>query len=231
MRYIALVILLISFKLEGQYQFDFETDSSGGIECFLGGMWRQIPEQRWCCDSIQPIEEDFSLHHSYDNPQEGCDYLVLWCDLLNTSEPFSFSFRIRHGFAPSSMNNWQLVIGARLFEDQEPDGQEPDLRERYLWEPDPGASDGGAPYILNGIVIGVNYTGTDDHIKMWGVRYGLSEILCSTPLNYQEQLGTVLAPLFQVLGDGEGNLELYWSPDPAEQALAFLGSCKIGEMD
>jgi hypothetical protein len=221
MRYIALVILLISFKLEGQYQFDFEIDSSGGIECFLEGMWRQVPEQRWCCDSIQPIEENFSLHHSFDNPQEGCDYLVLWCDQLNTSDPFSFSFRIRHGFAPSSMNNWQLVLGARLFEDQEPDGP----------EPDPGASDGEAPYILNGIVIGVNFTGTDDHIKMWGVRYGLSEILCSTLLNYQEQVGTDRAPLFHVQGDGEGNLELYWSPDPAEQALAFLGSCKIGEMD
>ena len=197
MRYLVLIILLFSYKLEGQYHFDFEIDSSGVEDCCSEGMWRQEPEQRWCCDAIDPIEGNFSLHHCFDNPQEDCDYLVLWCDRLNTAEPFSVSFRIRHGFAPSSMNNWQLVLGARLFEDQEPDGPEPDLSDpditdpdlmgTYLWEPEPGASDGGAPYILNGIVIGVNYTGTDDHIKMWGVRYGLSEILCSTPLNYQER--------------------------------------------
>ena len=205
MRYIALIILLISFKLEGQYQFDFETDSSEGIECFSGGMWRQVPEQRWSCDTINPIEGNFSLHHSFDNPQESCDYLVLWCDPLNSTDPFSFSFRIRHGFDPSSQNNWQIALGATFY-------------------------DGPEPHILNGIVLGLNYTGSDDHIKIWRVTNGVIETLCSTTLNYQEQVGTSQAPLFRMEGDGDGNLDLYWSPDPAEQMPRLLGSCRIQEI-
>jgi hypothetical protein len=205
MRYIALIILLISFKLEGQYQFDFEFDSSGVVECCSGGMWRQVPEQRWFCDTINPIEGNFSLHHCFDNPQEGCDYLVLWCDPLSSTDPFSFSFRIRHGFDPSNMNNWQFALGATFHDDPE-------------------------PHILNGIVLGVNYTGSDDHIKIWRVDNGVIETLCSTTLNYQEQVGTSQAPLFRMEGDGDGSLDLYWSPDPAEQIPQLLGSCRIEEI-
>ena len=210
MRYIALIILLISFKLEGQYQFDFEIDSSGVVECFSGGMWRQVPEQRWSCDTIHPIEGNFSLHHRFDNPQEGCDYVVLWCDPLNTKNPFSFSFRIRHGFDPSNMNNWQLALGATFY--------------------DGPATGGGKPHILNGIVLGINYTGSDDHIKIWRVNNGDIETLCSTALNYQEQVGTSQAPLFRMEGDGDGSLDLFWSPDPAEQIPQLLGSCRIEEI-
>jgi len=207
MRYFPLIILLFSFRLEGQYHFDFEIDSSEMENCCLGEAWNQVPGQRWCCDTIAPIMGNSSLHHTFDNPQEGCDYLVLRHDPLNVSDPFSFSFRIRHGFLPSNMNNWQVALGATFDDGQEPGGKE--------------------AHIANGIVLGVNYSGSDDLVKIWFVDEGVSEILCSTALNYQEQVGSSQAPLFRVQGDGTGNLDLYWSPDPAGQAIEHLASCRI----
>jgi len=190
--------------LEGQYRFDFENDSSTVNGC-LGSAWIQIPEHRWCCDTIHPIEGQFSLHHAYDNSQDGCDFLVLKHDLIKPGESFSFSFRIRHAYTPSSQNNWQLALGATL-------------------------SEGPEPSILSGLVFGVNFAGSDDLIKIWRLDRGKKELSLSTTLNYQEQVGTDQAPLFLLIGDGDGSLDLYWTPDPTEVLAMWLGSCRIDEL-
>jgi len=179
--------------------------------CLLGPAWMQVPGKHWCYDTIHPIKGGASLQHSFDNTEEGCDYLVLRHDPLNTSTPFSTSFRIRHGYPPSSMNNWQLAIGATFYEGQ-----------NQNWS---------VPFIRDGLVIGVNYSGSDDLVKIWRVENGLVDILCTTTLNYQEQVGTDQAPYFLVEGDGSGNIDLYWSPDPAAQDPQYLGSCLIGDMN
>jgi hypothetical protein len=199
MRCLVLIILLFSFKLEGQYRFDFEIDSSGMEECCLIGPWFQVPAERWCCDTIAPITGTSSLHHSFDNPAEGCDYLIFRHDPLITGNPFSIRFRIRHGFPPSNMNNWQLAVGAAF----------------------------GEARILSGLLLGVNFTGSDDLVKIWQVDQGMAEILCSTSLNYQETVGADQAPLFRIEGDGAGNLDLYWSPDPDEGTLEHLCRCRM----
>lgn len=206
-KYLTLIILLISFKLEGQYHFSFEIDSSEVEDCWLEGEWKQVPGQRWCCDTVLPIVGKSSMHHSYDNSQEGCDYLVFRHDPLNIQDSFVFSFRIRHGFLPSSQNNWQLALGATL-----DDGSGPE---------------GGEAQILRAIVLGVNYSGSDDLVKIWLVDQGVSQVLCSTTLNYQEVIGSSQAPLFRLQGDGGGNLDLYWSRDPVEELPEHLASCRI----
>ena len=172
--------MLVSFKLEGQHLFDFEIDSSVVEEC-PGSAWKQVPQQRWCCDTTDPIEGNASLHHCYDNPQDGCDYLVYRHDPLMTGAPFSISFRIRHAYAPSSQNNWQLALGATFSEGMESGESE---------------ANGGVPEILSGLVVGVNLTGSDDLVKIWHVDQGETEVKLTTMLNYQEQVGTDQAPLF-----------------------------------
>ena len=189
--------------MEGQYQFDFEIDSSGVGEC-LGNSWKQLPEKRWCCDTTDPIEGNASLRHCFDNPQDGCDYLVFRHDPLMPGAPFSISFRIRHAYAPSSQNNWQLALGATFSAE--------------------------VPEILSGLVVGVNLTGSDDLVKIWHVDEGKTEVKLTTNLNYQEQVGTDQAPLFLLSGDGNGKIDLYWSPDPTEQPSVWLGSCPVDEL-
>ena len=205
-----LFILLISFKLEGQYQFDFEIDSSGVEEWDIWKQWEQFPEDRWCCDSLQTIEGASSLHHCFDNPEEGCDYMVLKHEPINFTDSFSVSFRIRHAYAPSSQNNWQLAVAAELS--------------------DLGESSGGEPQILSGIVVGVNYTGSDDLVKIWGVHEGAIEEWCASSLNYQEQVGTILAPLLRLDWDGSGRLALFASLDPLNQPPELIAVCHPEDM-
>ncbi|MEA3462492.1 MAG: lamin tail domain-containing protein [Bacteroidota bacterium] len=175
-------------------------------ECNLGPGWIQLPEGRWCYDTIDALEGGSSLHHHFDNPQEGCDYLIFRHDKLNTADPFSVSFRIRHAYAPSNMNNWQLTLGAEFY------------------------ADGNVPRILSGLVLGVNYLGSDDLVKIWRVDDESCEVLCPTSFSYQEQVGTEGAPLFRVDGNGAGRLELYVSLDPDAEEPVFLGSCRMEGM-
>jgi hypothetical protein len=197
-KHVALFILLISFKLEGQYRFDYVIDSSEVEQCCPCSQWKQFPEGRWCCDTMEAIEGAFSLRHCFDNPEEGCDYLVFRHDPISFSDSFSVSFRLRHGFAPSSQNNWQLAVLAEFSEAE----------------------------ILSGIVVGVNYKGSDDLVKIWGVNAGVIEEWCTSSLNYQEQVGTALAPLFQLEWDGSSHLSLYCSLDPLNQVPELIGSCR-----
>jgi len=193
---------MFSFNLEGQHRFDFEIDSLHGSGSCLDQDWKQLPEERWCCDSQEPIEGSSSLHHCYDNAEEACDYLIFQHDLLNPTDSFSISFRIRHSFAPSSQNNWQVAVAA-------------DFRSE------------GEAKIFSGIVLGVNFTGSDDLVKIWRVVEGEISQLCSTSLNFQEQVGTELAPLFRLESIGNGTLNLYYSLDPQEQEPQWLGSCDL----
>jgi len=207
-----IIFFLFSFKLEGQYRFDFENDSSEVFNCCSGPEWIHFPEGRWSCDSINPIEGKLSLHHCFDNTQEACDYLVFRHDPLNLTRPFTWSFRIRHGYAPSSQNNWQLILGAEL--------------NSQLKSGDMGSVE-GEPVILNGIVLGVNFTGADDLVKIWQIKGGLTEILCTTGLNYQEDVGTAQAPQFTIRWDGEDGLELFFSADPHSEEPLLVGSCQL----
>lgn len=202
--------------MEGQYRFDFENDSLELTEYCSDSGWKQYPEGRWCCDSLEPIEGGYSLHHCFDSPQEGCDYLVIRHDPLNVQEYFSYSFRLRHGYDPSAQNNWQLALGAEFTGGRE--------------------SGESVPRILSGIVLGVNYMGSDDHVKLWRIRDGAVEVLYSTGLNYQEQVGTEKAPLFRIAGDGKGVLRLYMSMDPQSVdpdslESGFLGSCQVEDLE
>ncbi|MDF1573573.1 MAG: lamin tail domain-containing protein [Bacteroidales bacterium] len=149
---------------------------------------------------MEPLEGGSSLHHCFDNVQEGVDYLLLWHQPLSFADTFSLSFRIRHKYAPSSQNNWQVALAADV-------RSEPEAK------------------IYQGIVAGVNFQGSDDLVKIWRVAEGEIFELCSTSLNYQEQVGGGLAPLFRLQGDGSGRLDLYYSPDPAGQEPQWLCSC------
>jgi len=131
---------------------------------------------------------------------------VLRHDPLNTTEPFSCSFLVRHGYDPSSQNNWQVVLGAEFRK---------------------GADAGGDPPVLwKGLVLGVNYTGSDDLVKIWRVDEGETEMLCSTLLNYQDQVGTDLSPVFLLRGDGDDGLDLSISVHPDSDDMVHLGSCR-----
>ncbi|MDF1572701.1 MAG: hypothetical protein P1P82_13915 [Bacteroidales bacterium] len=95
----------ITFSLSGQSVFDFEKDSLSG--------WLQVPEGRWERSAANAISGAGSLHHAWDNPASGVDLIATDLQYPDLSDTLSVSFRVRHGYPPSSGNNWQFFFSGQ----------------------------------------------------------------------------------------------------------------------
>ncbi len=177
MKYQFLIFSLLPQLLCAQYYFDFEDDTIEATESSIFYQWQQVPEERWECDTAEAISGLLSLHHSFENPDAGEDYLILSHDPLQVSDSFFISFRVRHGYPPSAANNWQVAI----------------LADCGLGM-NPAMESNGIPCtITGGMILGVNFMGSDDLMKLWTCKNGNCEVSCITSLNYQEQVGTNVA--------------------------------------
>ena len=211
------LLSILPHVLWSQVHFDFEDGLLPGEGMDPIRSMIQVPSDRWDCDSIEAISGDYSLHHSYDNPESGCDYLVFTHDPFVADDSLSFSFRIRHGYSPSSANNWQVA----LFADFNVGGESRD------W--DAGTTSAEEPFgITSGIILGVNYKGSDDMVKVWRLQDQLVEEICASTINYQEAVGTEAAPWFRLIWHTDGVLSLFYSTDPMTTPPVRIASCRPG---
>lgn len=198
---VFVIFSLIPHLLLAQYHFDFETDSSNGPDFFPGSSWKQLPKERWKRSTEGAIEGVYSLRHDFDNHEGGCDYLIFNHHSVGDSDSLVFSFRVRHGYAPSSSNNWQLAMLA-------------DFQDESM-------------QIQKGIVLGVNFTGSDDLIRIWECDEGIPVEICVTPISYQEEVGTDAAPLFRLVCYRDGLLRLFYTRDPSLEEPVPIASSKL----
>ncbi len=211
MRWLNCFILLLGPAcLWSQSPVGFEDGEVQGYPGDLGWRVEQDPPHRWSVDSLNPISGTYSLHHSFDNSQAGCDYFIMHHHPFKRSQPedsisiggdtLSFSFRIRHGYPPSAGNNWQLAILAEF------EGS-----------------------IMEGIVVGVNMDGSDDLVRLWRARQGEYEELGASALNYQEEIGMGEAPLFRLTWQGDGLLVLWYASD-SSGTMREIASCSLYDL-
>ncbi len=205
--YVALLFSLFPVVLPAQYHFDFENDSTGGCGLSTVLQVQQYPSGRWECAVDGAISGNFSLHHSYDNPRSGCDYFFISHDPIQDSDSLSLTFRVKHSYPPSTANNWQVGLLATF------------------------SKEGALPgKITGGLILGVNFTGSDDYVKVWSCLNGECEQICSTAINYQELMGTEAAPQFRLVWYRDGRLDLYYSPDPMIEQPELVGSCQLDSL-
>lgn len=214
MKYLFLIFSLLPQFLWSQYHFNFESDTGGVAKPGLNDLWEQVPTGRWECAMEGAISGDYSLHHSFDNPDSGCDYVIIPHDPIQDTDSFSFSFRVKHGHPPSSANNWQVAFVA--------DGPEKiDLAN---------GSEGASCTITRGLILGVNFRDSDDLVKLWKCQDGNCLELCTTSLNYQDQAGTSVAPEFRLVWYREGGLDIYFTRDPEQYRAEQIGSCMLDSL-
>ncbi len=158
MKNILFVFFFLAINVtQGQMFFDFEHQDLK--------KWSQFPEKRWSLDSLEPIEGNYSLHHSYDNQNAGRDRLSFPASFSLTDTNLVWRFLVKYDYNPSSSNNW----GFFLVSDQ-------DAAEMH-----PSGSS-------NGYVVGVNYSGSDDCIKLWRISSGSGYEILNTGYNWQENI-------------------------------------------
>lgn len=222
---VLLLFLVFPRLLSGQYFFDFESDSPGEPPECPTGRWVQIPNERWSCSTDDPLSGHRSLHHTYDNPGPGCDYILFTHDAPVTDSAFGCSFRVRHGYPPSSANNWQVALLAKL------SGNPPVTKATDVTGLTSGAVEvkGTAAqeaweWISEGLILGVNLTGSDDRLTLWQCEQGNLHVICTTSVNYQEEAGPEGAPLISLEVNRDGVVSVYYANDPeSETFLAGRG--------
>ncbi len=169
-----------------QSNFDFENDTLSA--------WEQSPVNRWETSTDQSISGLFSLHHSFDNPDAGVDYVFTNLNYPILEDSISISFRVRHSYNPSRGNNWQLY-----FFSQYPD------------------------QLSDVFVFGVNYDGSDDLVKFWRVQDDEIEVLINTNINYEDKIGRDNSPYFVLSRDPDGIWEIEYNLQGDETNLVKIG--------
>ncbi len=144
----------------GQVQFNFENE---GTE-----KWLKDRAISWDTSSVEAISGIFSLKHNYDNPEAGHDQASFFIDSIHMETGTTeWQFNIRHGYDPSSSNNWAVFLAA-----------DADATQMY-----PGGE-------ASGYALGVNFTGSDDLLRLWKINKGVPVIMITTELNWQEVIST-----------------------------------------
>ena len=163
MKKVILLVWLMPYLAYGQIVDNFEHGNLIN--------WKQSAEGCWKADTSESISGRYSLHHIFDNSDSGTDQIGINIDSLHPSEgTVSWSFVVRHGYDPSSSNNWSVF----LMSDTGPSGI---------------FSDGST----NGFAIGVNLTGYDDTLRLWKIRGSEVTTVVDCRINWQSVIGTASA--------------------------------------
>ena len=175
MKKIILLALLMPLPAFGQIVENFESESIVN--------WVQSPEDRWNADTAACLSGKFSLHHIFDNPDAGIDRIGIRVKNLHPSQGITrWSFLVRYGYDPSSLNNWSVF----LMSDVGPESMSPA---------------GGA----KGYVIGVNFNGSDDTLRLWKVNANQAVTIINCRINWQTDIGTANPVKILVERSQDGN--------------------------
>ena len=159
MKRLVLFFLFYPGCIHGQICIDFEERS------LLN--WNQERDSAWQIQSDGSLSGLYSLHHSMDDSVGNHDQISLPLDSLVLAAALtSWKFRVRHGYHPSSANHWAVFLAA-----------DADAANMF-----PGGE-------INGYVMGVNFTGSDDSLKIWKMQKDHIEVLLKTSLDWQGSIG------------------------------------------
>jgi len=159
MKKVILLAVLMPFAAFGQIVENFEQGNLNN--------WVQSTGGRWNADSTAAISGKYSLHHSFDNPDAGSDRIGLQIKNLHPEQGVArWSFVVRHGYDPSSSNNWAVF----LLSDKEPATL---------------SSEGGT----DGFAIGVNVSGSDDSLRLIKVKGSILTTVVNCRINWQSSVG------------------------------------------
>jgi hypothetical protein len=174
MKKVILLALLMPLPAFGQIVETFESGTTVN--------WVQSIEGRWKADTSSSLSGKFSLHHIFDNPDAGVDRIGIRIKSLHPDEGVTkWSFLVRHGYDPSSSNNWSVF----LMSDAAPADISPD---------------GGT----NGFALGVNITGYDDTLRLSKIKSNQITTLITCHINWQTDIGMTNAAKITVERSQEG---------------------------
>ncbi len=179
MKNLYLFFLLFQVPLFGQIMENFEEGNMAN--------WIESEAGRWEVTTLNKLSGNYSLHHSFDNPNSGHDQISILLPGLRLNQGQThWKFKLRHSYPTSSRNNWAVFL----------------LSDSDAQHMHPGATS-------ESIVIGVNFTGSDDFIKVWKCSSGINEVIFNTGIDWEAELWVDSIACFEVSRSADGHWELY----------------------
>jgi hypothetical protein len=167
--------------------------------------WTESTAARWGASGNLPINGNFSLHHTYENDDAGHDQISIPSSAYNiNSQKTIWRFQLKYGYTPSSSNNWSCF----LFSDQDAANMHP----------------GGN---ANAYALGVNYTGSDDTLRLWKISSGSAAEIINTGINWENDIGVSDIIGFEVQRTTEGEWSVYVDFDGGFSDLVMSGTSVI----
>ena len=178
MKKLIIFLIFFPFCLNAQVSDNFEDGDISG--------WTESTAGRWAASDVSPITGSYSLHHIYDNAASGHDQISYDISSLNIGEgTTTWLFQVKYGYNPSSGNKW----GVFLFADN-------DASEMY-----PAGN-------VNGYLVGVNYTGSDDTLRLWKITSGSAAELIKTNIDWEDSVGISTSAGFEITRTSAGTWNL-----------------------
>ena len=139
---------------------DFEGGSISG--------WTESTASRWGASTTTPLNGSYSLKHTYSTASAGEDRISIPLTGLDlTTATTTWRMQVRHGMNPSANNSWAVFLSS-----------------------DGAASQMHSSGTANGYIVGVNYTGSDDTLRVWRVTSGAATVVLASGLNWESTIGT-----------------------------------------
>lgn len=166
----------------------------------------EYPAARWELSNEQPLADNASLHHAYDNTDAAIDAVSWPYEVIIETEPLEWRFLIRYDYNPSSGNHWAFYLASS--EDA-----------KYM----------SAENISNGLAIGVNLTGSDDTLRIWEVENGSFTPWLNTSINWQDNLEKGASINLKITLSETGKLSVFLKDSEETSVMQLVGSKTLNQ--
>lgn len=192
MKKVILVLLFIPFPAFAQIVDNFESGPD---------RWIQNDPARWKPDTLSAISGEYSYHHTFDNAEAGIDQSVIETKNLHADEGTTrWSFAIRHGYDPSSSNNWMVFLMSESISGKMLAGNK-------------------------GFAIGVNITGSDDSLRLVKFTGQETVSVLNCGINWQSSVGPTNAARITAERSAKG----YWKVEVYRMNGELIGSAAASD--
>lgn len=153
--------------------------------------WIQSPSNRW---STTLDNTNLVLHHSYDNSSAGRDYITSKVTVPSYENgKLTWRFQVKHGYLPSASNGWTFILAS-----------------------DADATGLSASSQSSCLVVGVNFSGSDDLLKVWEQTTSSAgsksvKLVATSTFNWETSVGTSLYSYVEVVRNANGEWTIGYS--------------------
>lgn len=155
--YVPILLFISINSFAQEISIDFESNNLN--------LWSQSAENHWSVDNSTTLDGTGSLHHNYDSEVSAIDMISYeHQDLCLDSSYTEWQFSVLYDNNPSAGNNWAVWLCSSL----------------NSIEMHPSGSS-------EGYILGVNYTGSDDIIKLWKQNSSSKTAIITSTIDWEDE--------------------------------------------